>query len=251
MADENEAVEFVEMVSRLLEDTFEAVFEAQVFQQDRREDVMLAADMSLEEFAQEHIGDEEVQAAFVDLFGLPYRGFRRAVNDSARSTPAVAALRKKASAVIRGQFPELTPVAEMIVARKLTPTGLTSLHKAIRLTLAQVRYSQITELAAQGVPRVIVESGRIAAKASYFVHQESSSSDTSSSGRGRGGGGVPALRRRMRLAPGGRLPSGARVSFKPVARDGPRRVTTDGQEEEQQQEIEVEVEVNFRSEVGD
>ena len=158
---------FAEFAAQLVAELQEAVSSAQSEQEARRAGLAERAAMGVSQFARRFVAKNEVQAELVRLFpapggkdtaiasGRPYR----AAGARHTETPAVESkLRIKLGARdLRTRGGRLA----------FTARGVASVREAVRLRLAEVRLKALRQTVAQGIPRVVVDSGRVNVKLSF------------------------------------------------------------------------------------
>jgi hypothetical protein len=161
---------FTEFVTSLLSEVLRSVVAAQSEQEERRRELLEMVDLSVEEFEARHVTDGDVDAWLAQV--LPSSDPDRP-HDASRGTPYTAA---------RGSQPESPPYAEVLgveLAEKMVSeeTGrlLAAGEKLLRATarrmLAERQLQVARDLAAHGVPRVVVDAGRITAKVTFEAMQ--------------------------------------------------------------------------------
>ena len=152
---------FAEFAAQLVAELQEAVCSAQSEQEARRAELAERAAMSVLQFARRFVANNEVDAELVHLF--PARG---------RKGTAIAAGRPYRAA---GAKQAETPAVESKLRIKLgardlrkrrgrlafTARGVASVREAVRLRLAEARLKALRQSVTQGLPRVVVDCGRV------------------------------------------------------------------------------------------
>ena len=228
MADETDAGAFAELFARLIDETFEALVEAQADQVARREDLLAAVDLDPEQFALRHVGEADVAAFVAEVVG-------------GGQAAAAAVTRRDAAALARIEaglaiLPDAADLARLLRGG-IAAAFLAALAASARRHLAAERQAIYRQMARQGLPRLVVERGRLSAKAKYVVHSERAGSAPATP--------QPTRRPGTLVRPAAlRTPLGGRprvaISLTPAAAGGERR--------EDEREIEIHFEVDFRTE---
>lgn len=164
-------VGFSEFVAKLVSEVFDSIITAQGDQEERNAALLAAADLSVDAFARQHVGDGEVGSALEGLFaprpedgerghtvyqGSPYR-------PSDPKTPEAPAYEELAGVLLeKGDFRK--EEGGLFV---LTASGVERIVAAVRLRIASGRVAIMRQLAFRGLPRVVVDSGRINAKMTF------------------------------------------------------------------------------------
>lgn len=171
---------FAEFTAKLIADTFEAVTVALAEQETEFLELTRLAELPPEIFAQQAIADEDLEAGLAQLFpgdeehphavyvGAPYQP---ATSKTAEAPPFAALL---GVTLIRGDW---TRRDTGIV---LTQSGVDKVRAATRISLGLERYAALRQLLTRGLPRVLVDSGRINAKLTFEVTEVEESTATTS-----------------------------------------------------------------------
>ena len=201
---------FAEFAAQLVSEVFEAVALAQMEQQARAAEIAATASLAPAEFAERFVTAAQVDAELAQLFptavekqihaifaGAPYTPAEKTIEES----PPVLALlgiqlERSDYTVRRG---EVTPPVI------LNGNGVQRIREAMRLRLASDRLLALRELVAQGIPRVLVDAGRVNAKLTFQVTQVTETDDAPQPGRN------PLLNPKLR--PLGSLTSGMTGQF--------------------------------------
>lgn len=157
---------FAEFVAKLISETFDAVVIAQAEQEQQLADITQMVSQSLDTFAHQAILDEEIETELTLLFptddeerphavfvGAPYQP---ATKDLPENPPFRSLLGVE---LVRGDFQR----------GKLTELAVVKIKQAVRLSLATARYNALRQVVTRGMPRVIVDGGRINAKLTFRI----------------------------------------------------------------------------------
>lgn len=171
MADNEIKVELTlaEFVGKLISETFQAVIGSMVEQARQQGAIITGTELELAEFALEFISDNDVEEHLSALFPWRADSHAHAIFKDASYQPA------RNDQVEKPAIMELTGY-EMEEADfdslQLTERGVERIKSAVRMNLAEDRQKALITLMRQGVPRVIVESGRILSKVTFRVNQQ-------------------------------------------------------------------------------
>lgn len=178
MAPERPPIElgFAEFVSQLVAETHQAVNAAQAEQARRHDDLVKAARLPLEEFARRFVPEATVERELRCLFpprrpGRPHGlvpGVRVVLRRGDRADLVAGAL---------GLPVEGTPERKRAATRgvRLTRRDVAKIRTAVRERLAGAQLAALKESVARGMPRVLVDSGRITAKLTFRLQDVSRS----------------------------------------------------------------------------
>jgi hypothetical protein len=158
---------FAEFAAQLVAELHEAVLTAQAGQDDRRTELAGLAGMRPEQFARRFVSEDDVDAELTRLY--PGRGKGHRIRAGMRY---VAATTKKAE----------TPAIQTVLGirlgaadlrtrsgrrTELTPAGVKTIRDAVRRRLAETRLRPLRQMASQGMPRVVVDSGHVNVKLNF------------------------------------------------------------------------------------
>lgn len=145
-------------VAKLIEETFDAIICSNYEQAKKQEEILLNLQKSPEAFAREYVTDTEIFEYLGRVFpggelkvGAPYKGEMEA---KLNALGIVLSVEKK-------------EVAENLV----TAQGMLSIRQQIRQQMADERLSMLSKIAAQGMPRVVVDAGQISAKVAFYTNK--------------------------------------------------------------------------------
>lgn len=161
---------FAEFISKLISEMFDAITTAQFDQEKRLAELAGASVLSVDEFGERYITDENVYAELIQLFpgdstkypaliyiGAPYRPYKNGVDESP-PIEAVSGVRLEKNDY--GKKREKTVLKESAVKK---------INAAVRSNLARSQLAAVVQVLNRGVPRVIADSGKINAKLTYEV----------------------------------------------------------------------------------
>jgi hypothetical protein len=160
---------FAEFTAKLISETFDAIIVSQAAQEEKTEEMLELVNMPLDVFAEHAVTDLEVEEALRRLFpggdeehahavfvGAPYQPPTEQTSESPPFT----------------RFLDVTfDEGDLEGGETLTEAGVAKIYAATRQRLAGARYRALQQIVTQGVPRVLVDSGRIRAKLTFQVVQ--------------------------------------------------------------------------------
>jgi hypothetical protein len=159
---------FAEFAAQLVAELHEAVLTAQAGQDDRRAELTGLATMRAEQFARRFITDQELDAELARLFPGP-GGKGHRIRAGLRYAPATA--KKPETPPIQAQLAIRLGPTDLRTRRgrriELTASGVKTVSDAVRLRLAEARLRPLRQMANQGMPRVVVDSGHVNVKLSF------------------------------------------------------------------------------------
>lgn len=161
---------FTEFVTTLLSEVVSSIVAAQSDQEERLAELTAAATLSPEEFAAAHVPDEAVDEYLAGLFP-PSDPTRQ--HDAVSAAPYQPASEEQAE---QPPFHELLGVelkSSDVNANRgtLRPRGASKIHAAARQQLAEQQLATARALLERGIPRVIVDAGRVSAKLTFEALQ--------------------------------------------------------------------------------
>ena len=162
---------FAEFVAKLLSEVFDGVVIAQADQERRHAELSVGVRLEPAEFADSFIGQEEADAELARLFPPDKPDWPHMVVEGAYYQPKGARV---------DEFPnfaealgvQLTPQDYQKRQRgpaTLKASAVEKLRHAARLILARRHLPALRETMARGIPRVVVDSGRVVAKLTFEV----------------------------------------------------------------------------------
>ena len=162
---------FAEFVAKLVLETFDAVVSSQVEQERGGRELVDAASLAPEAYAERFLAAGAEDAELARLFPPPDETHPSAIFEKGPYQPATPAT------------PEAPPVGAVLglalrpeedfAGKALTARGVERIRLAVRLRLAGDQVAALQRLVARGFPRIVVDSGRISAKLTFQVTQES------------------------------------------------------------------------------
>lgn len=161
-----------EFLSKLIQETFEAVLASQTEQEQRRNQLMEIAGLSVEEYASRFITDDDVERELARLFPSDQEGQPHLIYPGARYQPLsrnifeVPAIRAMLGVeLLRSDY----RVTRRRGATTLKREAVERVRESLSLRMAAVRLSAIQQAVERGVPEVIIDSGRVNAKLTFQV----------------------------------------------------------------------------------
>lgn len=156
---------FAEFAAQLVAELQEAVLSAQATQDSKRAEIADLAAMSAADFARRFVRDEQVEAELRRLFPAPGGKAHRlrvglAYRPASATQPESPPIQTKLA--IRFGPRDLRVLDKRRAA--LTREGVRTVREAVRLRIAEARLAALRQTAAQGIPRVVVDSGRVNVK---------------------------------------------------------------------------------------
>lgn len=159
---------FAEFAAQLVAELHEAVLSAQADQDQRRTELAGLAAMQPGPFARRFVADAEIDAELARLF--PGRG--------GKGHRIRAGLRYDAATPRRAEAPPIQTRLGIRLERadlqrrgkqrvELTAAGVKTVREAVRLRIAEERLKPLRQMASQGMPRVLVDSGHVNVKLSF------------------------------------------------------------------------------------
>ena len=161
---------FAEFAAKLISEMFDAVVTAQFDQEKRLAELAAAAAVSVEEFGELYVTDEQVDAEIERLFPGDSAEQPVSVYPAAPYQPKIK------------QTEELPPVQAVLGLKlasgdyatkdrktTITPKGYAKIIAEVRNRLAESQLAAIRHILRNGLPRVIVDAGKVNAKLTYEV----------------------------------------------------------------------------------
>ncbi len=179
MADVESPVQvgFAEFIARLMSEVFDSVITSQVDQEQRYAQMLASAAMSPEEYGSRYLGDEDVAVETASFF--PPRP-----EDKDMLTSVYQGSPYRLDKETRDESPPFAEVLGLQLGKDgvgaegdrlfLTQAGVDAVHAQIRSRLS-VRHLDIAgQIISRGLPRVVVDSGRINGKLTFHLTETSS-----------------------------------------------------------------------------
>jgi hypothetical protein len=224
---------FTEFVTTLLSEVLRSVVAAQGEQEERRRELLDVADLSVDEFASQHVTDDDVDAWLAEV--LP-SGDPERTHEAVRGAPYVPGGRGEAESPPFAELLGVELTREMFDEERgtLLEEGEAALRAAARRLLAERQLQVVRDLAERGLPRVVVDAGRITAKLTFEALQYRDQEEVARAQEAEGEAaasegplGAPILRTFRPTIMAGRLPHLQHTTVVPEAlRDVRLRVRT-------------------------
>lgn len=197
-------VGFAEFVGKLLSEVFDAVVASQVDQRRQAAQLLEAARLPAEEAAARFVDEARLEEELAFLFPAEQPGAPHAVRPGAPYRP---------QGPERGERPPfaaflglaLEPGEDFVSQGQepsLTAAGAARIREAVRLRLAHRHLAALRALVEQGVPQVLVSSGRVAARLTYQLASQEPPADPADPGPVIAFQPAPAAARRSFELPG-------------------------------------------------
>lgn len=259
------ALTLAEFVGKLISETFKAVISSMVDQVRQQEAIIAGTELELAEFAPQFISDNDVEEHLSALFPCWDDSHAHAIFEGAPYQPARDDLVEKPAIMeLTGYMMEKDDYGKNKLTKKdveeikltITKKGVKGIKSAVRMNLAEDRQKSLIALMRQGVPRVIVESGRILSKVTFIVNQQESTGNgnTDSNESDTAGSEEAALNVKPSSIPAGMLKSKLKrlspMIFKPEILDITRMLVKQADDQAPQtSEAKVygEVEIKFKT----
>jgi len=149
----------------------EGLLVAQNEQESRRAKLAELSSLPLEEFARRFVTNEQLEAELVRVF--PAR--KGKVHRISAGASYVAKTAKHAeSPPIQSKLGiQLTPQDLRVRGGRtqLSPKGVKSIREALRMRLAEPRFKTLRQSATQGIPRLVLDSGRVNVKLMFRLEE--------------------------------------------------------------------------------
>ena len=162
---------FAEFAAQVVAELHEGLLAAQNEQESRRAKLAELSSLPLDEFARPFITNDQVEAELVRLFPAP----RRKAHRIRVGANYVAKTAKHAeSPPIQSKLGiQLTPQDLRVRAGRtqLTAKGVKSIREALRARLAEPRFKTLRQAATQGIPRLVLDSGRVNVKLMFRLEE--------------------------------------------------------------------------------
>ena len=168
-----------EFVGKLISETFQAVISSMVDQVRQKEAIIAGADLELAEFSLQFISDDDVEEHLSVLFPWQDDSHAHAIFKDAPYEPVMRdnLVEKPAIMELTGYKMEKTDFSGQPGSYKLTENGVEKIKSAVRMNLAQDRQKALAGLMRQGIPKIIVDSGRILSKVTFRVTRNDATGD--------------------------------------------------------------------------
>ncbi len=165
-------VGFAEFVARLMSEVFDSVITSQVDQEQRYAEMYAAAALSEDEYGRRNITDEDVAAELAGLFP-PRR------EDEGRESAVYAGAFYQPAGPDESESPPLGAVLGITLNKKdlneedgrlvLNEAAVDFVVGAVRKLMAARLLGVVKQIMARGLPRVVVDSGRVNGKLTFHL----------------------------------------------------------------------------------
>jgi len=179
-------VEFSQFTATLIAETLDAIIEAQLGQEEKLRELQEIAGFDVTRYANEVVTGEEVELELARLF--PSAEQPCSVMEGAPYTPPESG---------REENPPVRQTIDYSMKREdwkrsdagpvFTGVGYRHIMDHIRMNLAALQLANVLQLVRRGIPRVIVDNGRINTKLTFQISQTSRAGPST-------GGGVQAMK---------------------------------------------------------
>jgi hypothetical protein len=160
---------FAEFTAQLISEVFEAIASSQVDQEFRRAEITALAAMSPQDYAAQFINTQQVETELARLFPSVHPRQTHAIYAGASYQPQKAekaeipAIMKHLGLALKKEDLLNTKRGKMT----LTQAGVKTIQESARLRLAKSHLHALQQMLAQGIPRVLVDSGHVNAKLTF------------------------------------------------------------------------------------
>ncbi len=158
---------FAEFAAQVVAELHEGLLVAQNEQESRRAKLAELSSLPLEEFARRFITNEQVEAELIRLFPAG-RGKAHRIRVGA-SYVAKTAKHAESPAIQSKLGIQLTPQDLRVRGGRtqLAAKGVKNIREALRMRLAEPRLKTLRQAATQGIPRLVLDSGRVNVKLTF------------------------------------------------------------------------------------
>jgi hypothetical protein len=162
---------FAEFAAQVVAELHEGLLVAQNEQESRRAKLAELSSLPLEEFARRFITNEQLEAELVRVFPAG-RGKTHRIRTGA--SYAAKTSRHAESPPIQSKLGiQLAPQDLRVRGGRtqLSPKGVKSIRDALRMRLAEPRLKTLRQAATQGIPRLVLDSGRVNVKLIFRLEE--------------------------------------------------------------------------------
>jgi hypothetical protein len=155
---------FAEFAAQIVAELHEGLLVAQNEQESRRIKLAELSSLPLEEFARRFITNEQVETELIRLFPA---GRGKAHRIRTGTSYAAKTVKHAESPPIQSKLGiQLTPQDLRVRGGRsqLSQKGVKSIRDALRIRLAEPRFKTLRQAATQGIPRLVLDSGRVNVK---------------------------------------------------------------------------------------
>jgi hypothetical protein len=158
-------LDLTEFVSKLIHDTFNAITVSSKEQAEAHFELTRMATLDFEAFRDRYITEEAIEDELMRRFPTDSLEHPSAIYEGA---PYTAELETKIQDFAKELNVELTIPKR---SKSLTAKSVQMVHDAVQNALASQHYNSFGEIIKRGIPRVIIDSGRISAKMSFKTEE--------------------------------------------------------------------------------
>ncbi len=177
-------VGFAEFIARLMSEVFDSVITSQVDQEERYATMYATASLLTDEFRRQYIGDNDINAELSHLFpprpvdqGKPHMIWANSpytpTKGEAEEDPPVFA---KTGVRLTKQ-----DLAEGNGGLVLGPSAVQKINEAVAMAIAESQLNIAKQLVSRGLPRVVVDAGRINGKLTFNLTANSQAQEVAES----------------------------------------------------------------------
>jgi hypothetical protein len=162
---------FAEFAAQIVAELHEGLLVAQNEQESRRIKLAELSSLPLEEFARRFITNEQVETELIRLFPA---GRGKAHRIRTGTSYAAKTVKHAESPPIQSKLGiQLTPQDLRVRGGRsqLSQKGVQSIRDALRIRLAEPRLKTLRQAATQGIPRLVLDSGRVNVKLIFRLEE--------------------------------------------------------------------------------
>lgn len=170
-------LDLTEFVSKLIHDTFNAITVSSKEQAEAHFELTRMATLDFDAFRDRYITDAAIDDELLRLFPSEDEGHPFAIYEGA---PFTAELKSAIESLhFHGSIKEAIALQQRR-KKSLTAESVTLIRKGIQNILGRQHYDSFGEVLKRGIPRVIIDSGRVSAKMAFKTEEIEGSSATGS-----------------------------------------------------------------------
>ncbi len=164
-------VGFSEFTAALITQTLDAVISAQLGQEERARRLEELATMDLARFAEEAVKPDEADNELARLF--PAEGFAHGVMPGAPySPPRQGYAETPPVQQLTGYAVKPGDLSKTAEGTKIAEAGYRNILMHVRMALAEARRNIMLQMVRRGMPRVVVDHGKVNAKLTFQLSKE-------------------------------------------------------------------------------
>jgi hypothetical protein len=173
MVDRPSDLGFAEFAAQLIGEVFEAVTTSRAEQDQRISEIKEVCSLGTGDFAARFVGDDAVESELERLFPPTSMKLRHGAQTGAPYTPEGD--KRQESPPFRRRLDVSLSRDDYVVHRdrrlsaSLNASGARRIREAVRERIAVARQGELVALLQEGLPRVVVDSGRVNAKLTFEV----------------------------------------------------------------------------------